>query len=86
MVTVRDISKRLRAEDDLRESEKRFQNLADNTFEGISISSQGIIIDTNRTLSDLLGYRREELIGTDIFELITPESERTVKRPTQAGW
>jgi PAS domain S-box-containing protein len=79
VVTVRDISERLRAENDLRESEKRFQNLADNTFEGISISSNGKVIDTNRTLSDLLGYRREELIGKDLFDLLTPESVKSVR-------
>ena len=79
MVTVRDITGRLSAEDALRESEKRFQNMADNTFEGIWISVDGIITDVNRTLADMLGYRPNELIGGKLFDLFTSESINIVR-------
>ena len=75
--TARDISERLRADEALKESEQRFQNLADNTFEGIAISADGIMIDMNRTLSNMLGYEPNEVIGRKLFDFVTPQSRDT---------
>ena len=88
VVTVRDISGRLQAEDALRESEKRFQNLADNTFEGIWVSIDGNITDVNKTLAELLGYRPDELIGRRSAEMFAPPSLNTSgdrRRPDSPG-
>ena len=73
-VVLRDISDRKRTENALQESEERFRSLADNTFEGIGINIDGIFIDANQALSNILGYERGELIGMKPLDFLTPES------------
>lgn len=48
-VVVHDITERKQSEEALRESEKRYQALADATFEAIFISQNGYCIDANQT-------------------------------------
>ena len=59
-----------RAEESLRQSQKRFRTLADATFEGICISEQGLLKDLNEQLAAILGYQRSELLGTPLGDLI----------------
>lgn len=61
----------------LRESEARFRALDDASFGGIAIHDRGRIVDCNRGLSTLTGYPIEELIGMDVFDLLTPESRES---------
>lgn len=49
----------------LQESEERFRALHEASFGGISIHEKGIILDCNRSLEEMTGYSREELIGMD---------------------
>lgn len=64
------IDKLVKAEEALLESEERFRILTDTTFEGIVISEQGRILDVNSRLSEILGCKRHELIGTTIGDYI----------------
>lgn len=47
----------------LHESEERFQALTQASFEGIALTEEGKLIDGNDQLFQMLGYRREELLG-----------------------
>ncbi len=55
------------------ESEAKFKNLSDLTFEGIIIHSKGIAIDTNRSFAKIFGYESEELLGKNVIKLLFPE-------------
>jgi PAS domain S-box-containing protein len=77
--TVVDITDRKRAELALRESEERFRSLAASAFEGIAITDEGRFADMNDQMADMLGYRREELIGRLVSDCVAPESLPLVK-------
>ena len=56
-------------------TEQKYRNLYDNSPDLLrTINLQGIITDCNRTYTDTLGYTREEVIGTSIFEHVSEES------------
>ncbi len=59
---------------ELRESELRFRNLTAAAFEGVVLSEEGIIVDVNEQVLELLGYDREEMIGREVVAYITPET------------
>ena len=69
----------------LRESEERFKVLHDASFGGIAIHDHGIIIDCNQGLSELTGYDKDELIGSDVFQLIAPEWRDDVRERAFSG-
>jgi PAS domain S-box-containing protein len=73
-----DVTERRRSEQELRESETRFSQLANASFEGIAITDGGIIFDSNEQLSKLLGYTHEELIGMHALDFVAPESRKIV--------
>ncbi len=70
----------------LRSSEKRYQALADATFEAIFISDKGYCIDANQTAAKMFGYNHAELIGIFGTDVIAPESKETVKRHLLSGY
>jgi len=75
------IELRRQAETALRESEARFRQLAEATFEGIFILEDNVIRDTNQAGQALFGYAREELCGRDIETLVAPQC-----RPLAGLW
>jgi len=80
LATIRDITERKRAEEQLRRSEERFRSLSNASLEGIMIHEQGLIVDVNPAFARLFGYEQpEELIGKNGFEvLLTPESRARI--------
>lgn len=58
----------------LRQSEARFRQLAEATFEGIVISEDGIILDGNPQLAAMFGYDLAEMIGHPVMDFVPPES------------
>jgi PAS domain S-box-containing protein len=69
----RNIAERKKAEEELKLSEERFKQLSNLTFEGILIHDKGMIIDTNQSLLEMFGYKREEVLGKSIFEIALPK-------------
>lgn len=79
--TILDISSRVRAEADLRESEARFRSLFEQATEGILVASDdGRFIDANQSICDMLGYSREEFLSMSVNDLI--EMGDLTSRPT----
>lgn len=75
-----DITKNKQAEKALQESEARFKALHNASFGGIAIHDKGQILDCNQGLSEITGYKENELIGMDGLLLIAEESREMVKR------
>lgn len=55
---------------DLHNSEKRFRQLAQATWEGIIIYERGELLQTNTQLCTMFGYQEHELLGKQIFEVL----------------
>ena len=66
----------------LAESQQRYQTLVDATFEGIVISQNGTIVDCNDKFAHMLGYSREELIGSPVEDLLPPEDRQRILQST----
>ncbi len=71
---VEDISYRVEAERERRESEERFQTLSEATFEGIVIADLGDILESNTAFASMFGYNEpSELIGRSVLEFVAPD-------------
>lgn len=86
IATARDITERMRAQTALRESEQRFRTLQQASFGGIGMHDHGLILDCNQGLSDITGYRYEELVGMDGLKLIAPEWRDFVMEKIKTGY
>jgi PAS domain S-box-containing protein len=75
-----DISEQKGTEEQLRQSEERFKVLAQEVVEGIVLIENGMIIDANRSLTEMFGYDLGELVGKDAIVLTPPEHRQTVRR------
>ena len=72
---MHDITKRRRAEEELRRSEERYRRLYDNSLEGIGLSRGNQILDANKALLEIFGYANaEEMRAVPLIELVAPES------------
>lgn len=66
---------RKKAEEALRESEKKFRNYIENAPHGVFIMDEnGTYLEVNKIACSLTGYSDEELIGMNRSELIASES------------
>ena len=78
---ARDISERKKAETALRESELKYHDLYHNAPDmHVSVDAEtGSILQCNNTLSEVIGYKNEEIIGRPVFDLYAPESAKYAK-------
>ena len=76
------IARRKIAELALRESEERFRQLSQATFEAIFIHHEGKILETNKAGQLMFGYSYEELNGLNIDDLADPDYREDVKSYT----
>ncbi len=80
VAAMTDITLRKQSEQSLYESQERFRNLAESSFEGILITEQGKILDANPALAMMFGYYLDEIIGTDALALFATETRDLVTR------
>lgn len=64
------------------ESEMRFRALIDAAFETIMLHDNGRLIDINRAGEELFGYRKNEVVGIHLSDLLT----ETLSMPTVQSW
>jgi diguanylate cyclase (GGDEF)-like protein/PAS domain S-box-containing protein len=80
-----DVTDRKEAEEALRESEERLRRLADAALEGILVTDEGVILEANRALTDMLGYEASEVVGRSAVEFIAPEHRELVRQKIASG-
>jgi PAS domain S-box-containing protein len=75
---------RKRADEVIKESEKKYRRLVDNSLTGIYITQHHILRFCNRTFADMFGFDRpDELIGGSIQKLVLPDDWKIVDRQVQ---
>jgi len=67
----------------LRESEERYRLLSDLTMEGIVLHKNGVAIDLNSSMAEMLGYRRQELFAKNFINFVH-ENDRALVRENVA--
>ena len=78
-VSNRDVTQRKKVEQKIVESEQRFRLLSEASFEGILfIRNMREIIDVNKQMLQMLGYKREELVGKNIIDIIPEDLQKIV--------
>jgi PAS domain S-box-containing protein len=77
---------RQQADEELRESEERFRQLAELAVEGVLIHDNGLMLDANESFARMFGYELDELLGRNFFEfLTTPASREEILRRIRSG-
>jgi PAS domain S-box-containing protein len=70
---MEEISDRLRAEDALRESEKKYSQLVENSLTGIYINQDERIVFANNKFTEIHGYSKDEIVGLEWWKLVHPQ-------------
>ena len=76
-----DITARKHAEQALRESEKKYRSLFEDSIDAIYMTTtDGTLFEANQAFMDLFGYRKEELIGQSILVIYSDPGDQKVFR------
>lgn len=83
----KEILERKRAEERMRESEKRYRHLFDNAPSPMCELDfiTGKFLDVNNAMCTLFGYTREEIFSFDSLDLLQEESKKSVTRLYRGG-
>jgi PAS domain S-box-containing protein len=78
LVTIVDITERQETEESLRRQEEKYRTLVETAQEGIAITDhKENLTFVNQAFADLLGYRKDELLGKNLSDL-SEESQYTI--------
>ncbi len=82
---VRYITELKQAEETLRESEKKYQDLYNNAPDMyFTVRQDGIVTSVSQSGAEYLGYRVEELVGGPVWVVVHPEDLAEVQRQMAA--
>ena len=92
-VILEDITERIIADREIRESEERFRMMAENIQDGLVIMENDRHIFSNNRISEITGYSFDEMNSMDPLAIIAPECkdkarsqiENLKKDPEQSG-
>jgi PAS domain S-box-containing protein len=81
LFSAHDITERKRVEEELLQSEKKYQELYDYAPDMyFTVSSQGVVLSVNQFGADHLGYTKEELIGKAVWSVVCKDDLKTIKK------
>jgi two-component system cell cycle sensor histidine kinase/response regulator CckA len=84
---ARDITDLKRAEEALRESEKRFRDIAESAAEWVwEVDAQGKYTYSSPVVEQLLGYKPEEILGQYFYDFFIPEEREQLKQAALAAF
>ena len=88
LTIVRDITERQRAEEALRDAEKRFLQVTENIGEWIwEVDVEGLYQYCSPAVERILGYTPEEMVGKKyFFDLFVPEARDSMKQEALAAF
>jgi PAS domain S-box-containing protein len=76
---IRDITERKKMEEELRNEEHLFRTLAEQSSDIIVLTNRkGIIFYENPAIEKALGFRVEERIGSNLFDLVHPDDVKSL--------
>jgi len=79
LAIAQDITNRKRAEDALRESERRYETVVKNAGEGIVVAQDGVLQYANPYVEATFGRSREEMVSRLFIEFVHPDDRERVK-------
>ena len=68
-----EIEERKKVERALKESERKYSTLVEESLTGVYIEQDGKIEFANERFAEIYGYPREEIIGIENWRLVHPE-------------
>ncbi|NLJ33058.1 MAG: PAS domain S-box protein [Firmicutes bacterium] len=72
-----DVTEQYEAQKRLAQSEERYRTIVENINDALFIRDfQGKILDLNEAACKMLGYKREELLGTNLSQLRSPQGKK----------
>ncbi len=81
-----DVTDRKKAEEALRQSERHFRALTQNSSDVVTLlGSNGTIRYQSPSIERILGYRQEETIGDNAFDYVHPDDRELVERAFAEG-
>lgn len=75
-----DTTEAKQAERRLLESEQRYRVLSEASFDGVVVSRDGVVVDSNETFAHWVGYSPEQLLGVPGVDFFAPADRDRVRR------
>ena len=76
-----DITDKIKTHKKLVEAEKNYRDIVDNSPDMIhSVDKEGFIVFANKKECEILGYKPDEIIGKNIYDIYSKKLAETVKR------
>ncbi len=76
--TIEDIGDRKKMEENLRESEEKYRNLVERSYNGVCLVQNGNLTYVNPRLAEIIGYAVDEILDTDFVRYIAPDEREFV--------
>jgi two-component system sporulation sensor kinase A len=81
---ARDITERILTEKELKETNRKLEMFFETAMEGITIVDlKENVIFVNKTFAEMLGYRKEELVGVNLRKLVDEKGFKEIQRRTE---
>jgi diguanylate cyclase (GGDEF)-like protein/PAS domain S-box-containing protein len=74
---------KLAIQEELKKSEARYSTIVNSSPNVIFVHKAGLVFYVNDTVSRLLGYSRDEIVGKSLFEFVADDSKEIVSRNMQ---
>ena len=79
-VILRDLTSRLRAEQELRDSQLQYKRIVETTHEGIwLIDKDNVTTYVNPRMAEMLGYEPSEMLGRPLQEFVEPNAYKVAQ-------